>query len=563
MRHTRIFGFAAALLFFIALPMVLGWGVGTMEKELRYTPGQLAGLKYYIVKGETDTVTLSFDFDGDLAPYAKVRANNYWYSTRLDGLNTYLQREFNLTDVSSATLKFYTKYDIEYGWDFGYVEVSVNNGSSWSQLSGTGTTTFRDAGAYVGVPGAPAYTGTVADWTLETIDLTAFTGGVVLFRFRYVTDDYYSENGWRIDDISVSEIGFSDDFESGSAGWVTDGWIDGVIYINDSAKTVPVYLDFIIPSDYSGNGSVNKVLISQVAGLEQGFNSAQRSVSTVVLDLPSLFRVVPPVETGGGSGSSSENVGGSYTYGDGTLSYESGRLKEFISNIVRFGMESAVDSIDLRMNRSVPGARIRIKTLDSRPLWIKQNPGDVFAYFEFNTADLDRSALTKVKIKFRVSKEWLDSSGKESEDMVLSRYHEGIWEDLPTVLLSESKSNFFYEAESPGFSVFAVRISSPLTTSLLDAMPTPKPRAEDIRPLTVVSGNRSMDEVVAEINDTLKMKVQIEKEGAETGAVQERPASVLLDEQHSVGYSRVFVWLALIGILISAVIALTQRQKHA
>jgi hypothetical protein len=42
-----------------------------------------------------------------------------------------------------------------------------------------------------------------------------------------------------VDDISIPEIGFSDDIEAGEAGWATDGWFisDGK-FLNNFAVTV-------------------------------------------------------------------------------------------------------------------------------------------------------------------------------------------------------------------------------------------------------------------------------------------------------------------------------------
>jgi len=38
----------------------------------------------------------------------------------------------DLTDVSTATLKYWTWYDIEADWDYAYLLVSTDNGIHWS-----------------------------------------------------------------------------------------------------------------------------------------------------------------------------------------------------------------------------------------------------------------------------------------------------------------------------------------------------------------------------------------------------------------------------------------------
>ena len=64
-----------------------------------------------------------------------------------------------------------------------------------------------------------------ATWIEEVADLTPFVGGEVLVRFEYVTDQAFTRNGWVLDDIGVPEIGYFDDAESDSGGWLAEGWV--------------------------------------------------------------------------------------------------------------------------------------------------------------------------------------------------------------------------------------------------------------------------------------------------------------------------------------------------
>ncbi len=63
-----------------------------------------------------------------------------------------------------------------------------------------------------------------AAWLEEHIDLTPYAGHEVLVRFEYVTDQAFTRNGWALDDIAVPEIGYLDDAESDSGGWLAEGW---------------------------------------------------------------------------------------------------------------------------------------------------------------------------------------------------------------------------------------------------------------------------------------------------------------------------------------------------
>jgi subtilisin family serine protease len=91
---------------------------------------------------------------------------------------------FSLTDATRSTIKFDHKYEIENGYDFGYVEASYTGGAYWDRLATFGGT---------------------QDWTGETLDLSSYDGKPeVMIRFRLVTDDLWGFDGWSVDDIQVS-----------------------------------------------------------------------------------------------------------------------------------------------------------------------------------------------------------------------------------------------------------------------------------------------------------------------------------------------------------------------
>jgi hypothetical protein len=59
----------------------------------------------------------------------------------------------------------------------------------------------------------------------EAMNLTAFAGHTIEVYFTYWTDGYVLELGWYLDDITIPELGFFDDVESGPTGWTRNGWI--------------------------------------------------------------------------------------------------------------------------------------------------------------------------------------------------------------------------------------------------------------------------------------------------------------------------------------------------
>ncbi|MDI6871150.1 MAG: immune inhibitor A [Bacillota bacterium] len=161
-----------------------------------------------------------------------------WWSGMGDQVERCLSRVFDLSMVSSAHLNFWTWYDIEQDWDYGYVEVSTDNGATWTSLPGAITTNDDPNGQNAG----NGITGSSNGWILASFDLTPFAGREIMLRFRYWTDMAVQGKGWCIDDVTIPEIGFFDNVESGNQGWLkTGGPGEWTIFEGTSTKMVTHY----------------------------------------------------------------------------------------------------------------------------------------------------------------------------------------------------------------------------------------------------------------------------------------------------------------------------------
>lgn len=94
---------------------------------------------------------------------------------------------FNLSTASNVSLKFWHYFDMEAGWDFGYVEYSINGGV-WTTVA--------------------SYTGTQIEWKEVNIPLPALAGqSNVRIRFRFFSDQSVMADGWYLDDIQLLDNG--------------------------------------------------------------------------------------------------------------------------------------------------------------------------------------------------------------------------------------------------------------------------------------------------------------------------------------------------------------------
>lgn len=118
------------------------------------------------------------------------------------GGNSNLSEAWGIFEVSDgSTLSFDTMYDIEEGWDFGFVQVSTDGGATWTSLSNTFTASEHDPEAHFQiVANLPGLTGKSDGWITMSYDLPA---GDVLVAFRYITDWGTENDGWYIDNVMV------------------------------------------------------------------------------------------------------------------------------------------------------------------------------------------------------------------------------------------------------------------------------------------------------------------------------------------------------------------------
>ena len=183
------------------------------------------GTDYVVFEPGEGTGTLHVAFDGAnrarVLPTSPHSGDYFWYSHRGDSSDMTLARGFDLSGLDSATLTFWTWYDIENGWDYGYVEISTDAGQTWTILKGPRTTDYNPAGNSFGA----GYTGESENWVQERIDLSDFAGQEILVRFEYITDDAYNTPGWALDDIAIPELGVEDNVEDGEQMWEAQGFV--------------------------------------------------------------------------------------------------------------------------------------------------------------------------------------------------------------------------------------------------------------------------------------------------------------------------------------------------
>lgn len=109
--------------------------------------------------------------------------------------------------TENPTLSFEHYYNIEEQWDFAAVQVSTDNGETWTSLKNENTRSDVVEEGYPTIKeNVPGFTGEKTNWSTETFDLSAYAGQDVLVSFRNMTDWGSNEAGWFIKDIQLGDF---------------------------------------------------------------------------------------------------------------------------------------------------------------------------------------------------------------------------------------------------------------------------------------------------------------------------------------------------------------------
>ncbi len=152
-----------------------------------------------------------------------VDGNGYWTNPDVAGglyandQDLDIARSITVTGPGNLTFQHY--YGMELGWDFGFVQVSTDGGSTWTSLPCTGTTTVHnpDAVAHIAA-NVPGYTGptdvqglatagTAAAPLAASCNLSAYSGGPpILLSFRLMTDPAVQLDGWHVRNLMLDGL---------------------------------------------------------------------------------------------------------------------------------------------------------------------------------------------------------------------------------------------------------------------------------------------------------------------------------------------------------------------
>lgn len=167
----------------------------TFNPPVSYSLMELENL--VIKKFDGESGSSGWDTSGFILSTSKSYSPTHsFFSGSGNSLDNYLTTSDFISVQPNDTLTFWCYYKIEPGYDYLYVDVSLD-GKTFQSIPGNITTNDNPNGLNFG----NGITGSSAGWVKGIFDLSQFGGKDILLCFHYRTDPDVSDSGFWVDDI--------------------------------------------------------------------------------------------------------------------------------------------------------------------------------------------------------------------------------------------------------------------------------------------------------------------------------------------------------------------------
>lgn len=114
---------------------------------------------------------------------------------------------------------------------------------------------------------------------------------------------------------------------------------------------------------------------------------------------------------------------------------------------------TAVTNVTITTAENIDLVTLRIAPASDGPDGLN---GPVYQYLEADLIHATDDEIAGADFTFSVPTAWLTAQGLTPADVVLWRFHDGVWVPLPTEVAGEEGDHVVFRAVSPGFSYFAI-----------------------------------------------------------------------------------------------------------
>jgi len=114
-------------------------------------------------------------------------------------------------------LSFWSRYDIEYNWDKGEVQISTNGGTSWTRVPLSYPGSVSNTNDECNLGSGTFFNGTDTSYDQYTASLTTWANNEVMLRWLISSDGYVTDSGWWVDDIDITNVEVPSQCTSGTS----------------------------------------------------------------------------------------------------------------------------------------------------------------------------------------------------------------------------------------------------------------------------------------------------------------------------------------------------------
>mgnify|MGYP001599872958 FL=1 len=235
----------------------------------------------------------------------------------------------------------------------------------------------------------------------------------------------------------------------GSIKATTDKSKATVSFTTDTASTCRYKVDFdasfgsMTLFDTTG-GTTHKVEKELDNGIHRIFIRCQDAVGNEINLATEFFDITKGGGSGGGGSGSSSGSAASVSNGE--------KATIQISNTEA----TSVTSVTIVPTKNVKDVKIMVNKLFVTPSSPAIEQGQVYKYIMINKMNIEDKDIASAKIRFQVDKSWLGENSLPAETVAMRRLEKDGWKELPTNKVEETETHVVYEAETPGFSTFAI-----------------------------------------------------------------------------------------------------------
>ncbi|MFK8011948.1 MAG: hypothetical protein AB8B80_07915, partial [Marinicellaceae bacterium] len=164
------------------------------------------------INGGWSLITLAGDNDWRIEGDGNTNSTtSAFVSTDIDDVSDKSIVSKPFSPSASSVMSFFHKFVLEDGFDGGVLEISIDEGATWTDLGGDITSGgYNDtlSGGFSQPLGSrPAWSGTQNAYGQVEVDLSPYAGELVQVRWRMGTDSSVDAGDWKVDDISVTNAG--------------------------------------------------------------------------------------------------------------------------------------------------------------------------------------------------------------------------------------------------------------------------------------------------------------------------------------------------------------------